>query len=306
MVYILINGTLYHHGIKGQKWGIRNGPPYPLKDNEDKFRLTDKQKKYIKIGLAVAGASLTIYGAYKISNGNLSVFRKIGESISDGYDFKSKEVLAKNKDLKLRTTRGKWNKKCENSPFNSIKDIPRNNKQYVNNGILDAKELLKNNNPGYPLDKGTHNNCFSCVTNIAMRMKGFSCSAAKTTEGEDGWSTLMYTELFKGAKAVPFGKDTKEGILSTLSSQGDGAYGAFSLKYDFINKAGEKIKSDHGVFYYIQKGNVRLLDPQSGIEYNNIDRLFDKCNKDEFSFCRLDLCEPTDKVVGALDLYKKG
>lgn len=24
---------LYHHGIKGQKWGKKNGPPYPLKMN---------------------------------------------------------------------------------------------------------------------------------------------------------------------------------------------------------------------------------------------------------------------------------
>jgi len=23
--------SIYHHGIKGQKWGVRNGPPYPLK-----------------------------------------------------------------------------------------------------------------------------------------------------------------------------------------------------------------------------------------------------------------------------------
>lgn len=23
---------LMHHGIQGQKWGVRNGPPYPLKD----------------------------------------------------------------------------------------------------------------------------------------------------------------------------------------------------------------------------------------------------------------------------------
>lgn len=23
---------LYHHGIKGQKWGVTNGPPYPLND----------------------------------------------------------------------------------------------------------------------------------------------------------------------------------------------------------------------------------------------------------------------------------
>lgn len=21
---------IYHHGVKGQKWGVRNGPPYPL------------------------------------------------------------------------------------------------------------------------------------------------------------------------------------------------------------------------------------------------------------------------------------
>lgn len=31
MPYIFIsNGELYHHGIKGMKWGVKNGPPYPL------------------------------------------------------------------------------------------------------------------------------------------------------------------------------------------------------------------------------------------------------------------------------------
>ncbi len=27
---ILLPDELFHHGIKGQKWGVRNGPPYPL------------------------------------------------------------------------------------------------------------------------------------------------------------------------------------------------------------------------------------------------------------------------------------
>lgn len=32
---------LIHHGIEGQKWGVRNGPPYPL----DKNKFNKKKKK---------------------------------------------------------------------------------------------------------------------------------------------------------------------------------------------------------------------------------------------------------------------
>ena len=81
---------LVHHGIKGQKWGKRNGPPYPLDsgnrsaserkaglrassskpDNKNVkssgLHLTDKQKKYIKIGAGVAVGLLAAYAGYKL------------------------------------------------------------------------------------------------------------------------------------------------------------------------------------------------------------------------------------------------
>ena len=80
---ITYSDSLSHHGIKGQKWGKRNGPPYPIDDedhsasekkagwkqsldNGSKFHLTDKQKKYLKIGAAVAVTGLAVYGAYKL------------------------------------------------------------------------------------------------------------------------------------------------------------------------------------------------------------------------------------------------
>ena len=34
---------LYHHGIKGQKWGVQNGPPYPL-SKERKFFVSGSSK----------------------------------------------------------------------------------------------------------------------------------------------------------------------------------------------------------------------------------------------------------------------
>lgn len=36
---------VYHHGILGQKWGVKNGPPYPLDEKKD---LKTKGEEFIK------------------------------------------------------------------------------------------------------------------------------------------------------------------------------------------------------------------------------------------------------------------
>ncbi len=39
----MYQNEIYHHGINGQKWGVRNGPPYPLKDHPRAETLSSKE-----------------------------------------------------------------------------------------------------------------------------------------------------------------------------------------------------------------------------------------------------------------------
>ena len=46
---------LAHHGIKGQKWGVKHGPPYPLDDNPEKQRkqmeIKEKARNNVEVSL---------------------------------------------------------------------------------------------------------------------------------------------------------------------------------------------------------------------------------------------------------------
>ena len=69
-------GSLAHYGVMGMKWGIRkdrykpNGKTKASKINNEseeskKRRLTDKQRKALKVGAVVLGSTLAAYGAYR-------------------------------------------------------------------------------------------------------------------------------------------------------------------------------------------------------------------------------------------------
>ena len=108
---------IWHHGILGQKWGKKNGPPYPLAaskhsaaekkagwqqslekvDAKSKksynlsksraggsntsFSLSDKQKKMIAAGAGIVAAGLVGYGLYK-----MGALDSVNDVIKNGKD----------------------------------------------------------------------------------------------------------------------------------------------------------------------------------------------------------------------------
>lgn len=101
--YILINGTLYHHGIKGQKWGERNGPPYPLKEEDHSKAEIDAKKKKIKKALLISAGigvtALTIGYLYK--KGYISAGKEYIENAVGGFINKDLSKLSDDEKQKL-------------------------------------------------------------------------------------------------------------------------------------------------------------------------------------------------------------
>lgn len=179
---------LIHHGIKGQQWGVRNGPPYPLgasdhsasekkagwqksldkRDNTDnnkrkvkiakedntakKSGLTDGQKRAIKIGAAVVATALVAYGTYK---------------------------LADSGELHRLTEKGK--ELLKGSAYEGFK----RNDAFSHSMTADeiAHTFFGKINPGYGTSVGTSNNCRRCTFAYELSRRGYDVKATRCLQG---------------------------------------------------------------------------------------------------------------------------
>lgn len=172
---------LYHHGIKGQRWGIRRfqnkdgsltakgkqryredgSASKKQEDETSKKGLTDKQKKAIKIGAAVVGTALVAYGGYKLSQ----YYRGAGSKIDPetGFRLIDKDMSDADNLLAINPGRVRFLSKSKNLE------------------IID----------------GSSTNCMLCTTAYEFRKRGLDVHAGLEKTGRGYMPDDLFPKIFK-------------------------------------------------------------------------------------------------------------
>ena len=252
------SNELYHYGVKGMKWGIRKKyKPHPRKpakkqdDNDEsksKFKLTDKQKKALKIGAAVAATALVAYGGYKlyqnregIANNlySMNMKRKMGKKNMDFINSDANKYLGKGKqivegmDLDVDIETG----------FNKLSSTPSS-----------ISQAIKGGNP-----TGSRTNCRACAVNAFMRLTGRDTVALDIPGGS--FSDAI-NACFNGAKITEMYNPTKERITNNiLRKYKEGDVGAIASTF--------RLRGDdfeHAYNWKIEQGAVKFFDSQKELD----------------------------------------
>lgn len=258
--------VLFHHGIKGQKWGIKNGPPYPLSSNISNgkklksIRLKGKkdnnynqQESQYKLNASAFLAKVAIHTIRLDAVGLAMDIKRGAEWIN--YKFRSKEVekaLSKANEVDKKT------------------GLKKKYKNYT------PEQDLKMVNPDYKnFDKNSKNNCMLCTNTYELRRRGYEVTAEKASRGYMSsdikrWFPkakieTVYNFQKKEIKEVAAEKFKHSGIkeaINKIEKQGVGARGNICVHWTFGG-------GGHSMHYEITNSGLVIRDAQSNKIYNN-------------------------------------
>lgn len=307
---------LYHHGILGQRWGKRNGPPYPLgasdhsasekragwrkslvKDSHiDRVKketytnvsktkgLTSEQKKrLIKIGASVVIAGLAAYGGYRLyQNGSFDMLINNGKD----HSFLSGE--------NPRLLSGSF---PEGHIYAGLPKLPDSKSQ---------NEVLKTANP-YKGIEGRNNCVYSAIAGF-LRSEGVDVTARPTPGGEPQNGPGVAENVFKAladpsnrrriieGSAMTFGRSREDAERMLLKRFGENAKGFVNVQW--------KEGGGHAFNFEIVDGVVRFMDYRFGLTDEMImhNHYWDDIDTSgSFSMIRLDGLIPNKELLAQIN-----
>lgn len=244
---IYYSRDLYHHGIKGQKWGVRR---YQNKDgsltargrkrySEDdgnktepgtettKKGLTDKQKKAIIAGAAVVATGLAIYGGYKVSQ----IYKGSNSPIDPETGFRLLKDNADKADL-----------------------------HKINPGRI---RFMRPTTKNVEIIEGSSTNCMLCTTAYELRQRGFDVHAGLEKTGRGFMPQDLFPKLFSDFKETTklSPGDSMSKIENFIKNEGNGSRGNVVVWW--------KHGGGHSMIWENVDGNVVFKDGQTGQVYKN-------------------------------------
>ena len=261
---------LEHHGVKGMRWGhrkeyIRKGRRTRGSSQTPKSRrkLTDRQKRALKIGAAAVVTGLAIYGGYKLYKSG--VITDVPKAVGDA-----------------------------SAIFETVSNIGADGFKVLSKPET-LEDTLRNANPN-PNDPAKANNCtFACIAGH-LRRNAQKDVIANSSGGEQQLLGGIIEDCFKGARvidgsATTFGKSPEDAAGMLVRKFGQNASGAVAIQW-------KDYPGGHAFSWEIKDGNVSFMDYKHGRGDDLVRRYWRHINpNDSMTLARLDNAEPIPEKV---------
>lgn len=270
---------LYHHGVKGMKWGVRryqnkDGSLTPAGKARSQKPTSDRDhSKSNKMPLVTMAAKMAMNMDKKDTSVTASNTVRLAQA---GKSYVQTAIY--NKDREGCKTDSKTGFLMKNKEMTQLQDAARVNPMVHN------------------FDNNTKRNCVLCTAAYDLRRRGYEVRAKKASYGykpEDiaAWYPKAKINVVKGVneKGKPSVNNMMTKLKDELVKQGDGARGNLMVKL-------RGLSGGHSVAYEVSNGKLNIIDAQIGKVYTNPDHFLRRCKAD-VSYARYDNIEFNTKTI---------